>query len=74
MDNGNRTFGEDLEGAGKEAAAQSRTRVITYLAYALDDVSALSPMALHLLEMAITILTEEPQGADEETTPFHRPS
>jgi hypothetical protein len=58
---------------GKEAAAQSRAGVITYLTYAIDDVSALSPMAAHLLEMAITVLTDDTVGEEEELV-IRRPS
>jgi hypothetical protein len=43
------------------ARARSRAGVIAYLSYALDDVGALSPTAVHLLEMAIAILTDDPQ-------------
>jgi hypothetical protein len=53
--------GTTQNGTAKEAArAQSRAGVISYLSYALDDVGALSPAAVHLLEMAIAIL-EDPQ-------------
>jgi hypothetical protein len=73
MDNGN-TAKKDAAVAGKDAAAQSRARVITYLTYALDDVGALSPMAVHLLEMAIAILNEEPSGGEPATRTHPRPS
>jgi hypothetical protein len=54
--------GTSENGTAKEVTqAQSRTGVITYLTYALDDVGALSPAAVHLLEMAIAILADDPQ-------------
>ena len=48
--------------AKKEFTAQSRDGVIAYLTYALDDVSAFSQTAVHLLEMAIAVLAEEQQS------------
>jgi hypothetical protein len=51
--------------ATEHAKAQSRAGVITYLSYALDDVRALSPTAVHLIEMAIAVLAEEPQSESE---------
>ena len=51
--------------ARQHGKAQSRTGVITYLSYALNDVSALSPTAVHLLEMAIAILAEEPRSESD---------
>jgi hypothetical protein len=54
--------GTSQNGTAKEVTkAQSRAGVITYLRYALDDVGSLSPAAVHLLEMAIAILAEDPQ-------------
>jgi hypothetical protein len=54
--------GTSQNGTARELAkAQSRADVITYLSYALDDVGDLSPAAVHLLEMAIAILAEDPQ-------------
>jgi len=72
MDNGNTAVKKDLAAVGKDAAAQSRARVITYLTYALDDVGALSPMAAHLLEMAIAILNEEPSGDEVAARPAQK--
>jgi hypothetical protein len=55
--------GTSQNGTAKEVTrAQSRAGVITYLSYAIDDVGALSPSAVHLLEMAIAILAEDPQA------------
>ena len=51
--------------AKEQAKAQSRAGIITYLSYALDDVGALSPTAVHLIEMAIAVLAEEPQSESE---------
>ena len=51
--------------AREQSKSQSRAGVITYLSYALNDVSALSPTAVHLLEMAIAILAEERHARSE---------
>jgi hypothetical protein len=61
MENGNSTAKKAAEAAGKQAV-EARARVITYLCYALDDVHALNPMAVHLLEMTIALLNEDPTG------------
>jgi hypothetical protein len=44
--------------AGANPSSQ-RELVVAYLRYALDDVSALSPVGLRLLQMTIASLTEE---------------
>jgi hypothetical protein len=62
-------------GTAKEVTrGQSRAGVITYLTYALDDVSALSPTAVHLLEMAIAILADEPHPESEVAEPARKAS
>jgi hypothetical protein len=57
-----------------ERAIQARGGVVAYLTVALDDVAAVSPTAVHLLEMAIAILSEEVPGETPEKINQTRPS
>jgi len=74
--NGTTQNGTIQNGTAKEVTkARSRADVITYLSYALDDVGALSPAAVHLLEMAIAILAEDPRPESRlPETPGRKPS
>ena len=58
----------------QEGKAESRAGVITYLSYALDDVEALSPAAVHLLEMAIAILDDPQLGSELPEADRRKPS
>lgn len=48
------------------ADAKQRELVVAYLSYALDDVRALSPVGLRLLEMTIASLTESAAASDSD--------
>jgi hypothetical protein len=58
------------EKESKTLSTRQRDLVIAYLAYALEDVRALSEAGSHLLQMTIATITEE-SSLDMSVQPLH---
>jgi hypothetical protein len=52
----------------KTTGSQQRDLVVAYLSYALDDVQAVSPIGLQLLQLTIAAITEEAAAKEKTMT------